>query len=158
MATITGSDFINRLKCGTGIPTGPHDPFDPARPDDPRLYVRDIVDLRGQTVRASRFAYGVVFHGTVDLRELNVQGTLDLSHCIFEQELLLDDAEIEGMLNLDFISARSLKMVGIVVRGRLGLNTAWIDSPVQIYDGLVEGSLDMRGLSAPSVLLRGLRI
>jgi hypothetical protein len=155
---ITGQEFAGLLLKGKDLPTGR---------DDPQFNVIGAVDLRGKKIRGPRVAYAVRFRGPVDFRDVTVQGTLDLTSCVFEDSTLrFDDAEIEGSLELGGISAPAVSMIGIVVGGHLSLNSARVrnrnrairDGHINIQDGRINGFLDLRGISANIVLLNGSRV
>ncbi len=147
------------------LPSGPWDPADSKDPQDTTLIVADGVDLRGRTLEAI-FLYGARFRGRVDLRNTTIRGPLDLTACVFEEGLRLDDSKVQGSLTLARISIATrsdgteaqLSMIGISVRGRLNLRGAQTDGEIRLFDADVRGFVDLRGLSAASVKLRGSRI
>ncbi len=140
------------------IPSGPFDPPDLSRPMDYVLEVADAVDLRGHELHGSTFVYGVHFRDRLDLRGATVKGELDLTACLFERDLLLDDAEIESSLRLARVTSRKLSLNGVLVRGRLDLNGARAGQVLNLANGDIDGYVDLRGVSAPQVRLKGSRI
>jgi len=141
----------------------------PTNPSEPQLEVNGAVDLGGVQIPGSCVAYGVIFHGHVDLGSTLIKGTLDLTACVFEEGLRLDDTEIEGSLRLAGVTVLKdaswtntdrhvLRLVGAIVKGRLDLANANIVGNLALFDGEINGFLDLRGLKAEKVLLRGLTI
>jgi hypothetical protein len=137
------------------IPTGPWDTVDLDNPMDFDLEVADSVNLRGRKLDRPVFVYGVRFRGQVDLGDLTVQGSVDLTACVFDEELLLDDSEIQGSLRLARISSAYLSMIGIVVRGSLDLHGCQSDEAVRLLDATVDGFVDLRGMTSPAVNMKG---
>ncbi|WP_298621585.1 pentapeptide repeat-containing protein [uncultured Zoogloea sp.] len=149
-----GNQQASRLR----IPTGPWDTVDLDNPNDFELVVADSVDMRGRKLDRPIFVHGVRFRGRVDLRDVTIHGSVELTACVFEEELRLDDAEIEGSLRLERISADRLSMNGIVVRGRLDLSGCKTVAPITLFDASVDGFVDLRSVSSPAVRMRGAHI
>ncbi|HZZ14172.1 MAG TPA: hypothetical protein VFE79_26070 [Paraburkholderia sp.] len=171
MTEVTGPEFVRRLErqwrrrtAGArfadgvpDVPTGPEDAVGGTYQDSV-LVVTDSVDLRGRVMSASTFVYGVLFRGRVDMRDVTVKGSLDLSACVFEEGISLNDAQIEGTLRLAGISAPSVGLVSIVVQGRLDLRGSKTFGQIKMYGAQIDGFVDLRGVSATEVLMRGAMI
>lgn len=178
MATISAAQFIALLEraqsdshgvdagtvlgngedlSGLRIPTGPKDIVHLDNPNDGVLEVTDSVDLRGRKLTHPIFVYGVRFRGRVDLREMTIQGGVDLTACIFDEELYLDDTEIEGSLRLAQIGVMELSMNGVIVHGRLNLRACQA-TKISMFDASVDGFVDLRSVSCEVVRLKGAHI
>lgn len=140
------------------IPTGPWDTVDLNHLKDVDLVVADSVDLRGRKLDRPMFAHGVRFRGRVDLRDMTVRGSVDLTACVFDEELLLDDSEIEGSLRLARCSASRLSLNSIVVKGSLDLNGCHSEASIVLFDSTVEGFIDLRSVASPAVHMKGTRV
>lgn len=140
------------------IPTGPWDAVDLDDLRDLELVVADSVDLRGRELHRPIFVYGVRFRGRVDLRDVTVHGSVDLTACVFDEELRLDDSDIEGSLRLSRISAERLSMNGIVVRGRLDLAGCQTSRPITLFDASVDGFVDLRSVDSSEVRMKGAHV
>ncbi len=140
------------------IPTGPWDAVDLDNLRDVDLVVADSVDLRGHKLDWPVFAHGVRFRGRVDLRDMTVRGSVDLTACVFDEELLLDDSEIEGSLRLARCSAARLSLNGIVVKGCLDLTGCQSEVGISLLDATVDGFIDLRSLASPAVSMKGARL
>ena len=164
MISISGDECVRYFRTGEQ----PAHALVPTNPTEEPIEVCGAVDLGGAEIDGSRVAYGVVFHGDVDLSNCTIKGTIDLTSCVFESELRFDDAEIAGSLRLAGISVlgqapvgvhRSamllLRGVGAIVRGRLDLENARVLGDVALFDAEIHGFLDLRGLHADTVRLRG---
>ncbi len=147
----------------------------PSNPTERPVEVYGNVDLAGETIKGSRVAYGVTFHGDLDFSNCVVEGTIDFSACVLEGTLRFDDAEIRGSLRLNNAailgdmaaldraagteplvpSGLVLRGVGAVVRGRLDLANARVSGDVGLMGIDVNGFLDLRGLTAASVRMQG---
>jgi hypothetical protein len=129
----------------------------PRGPADAPVAVSDVVHLRGrQDVPTSICAFGVHFRGRVDLRETRIAGSLDLSFCIFEDTLLLQDAEIEGSLNLEGASfLGGINLRGAIVHGNLRLESTLIarggkgrrSSALELSGARVDGDVNLEALT-----------
>jgi hypothetical protein len=149
-----GDRQVQRLR----IPTGPWDTVDLDNPADVELEVADSVDLRGRKLDRPVFVHGVRFRGRVDLRDVTIHGSVDLTACVFDEELRLDDSEIEGSLRLARISTARLSMNGIVVRGRLDLSGCQAGAAITLFDASVDGFVDLRSVASPAVQMKGAHV
>ncbi|CAB3754143.1 pentapeptide repeat-containing protein [Paraburkholderia solisilvae] len=166
VASITGQQFVNYLRDGK-LPPGI---VMPTNPSEPALEVNGAVDYGGWDIPEPCAAFGVIFHGHVDLANAMVKGTLDLSGCVFEDGLRLDDAEIGGSLRLAGITVEShsgpgsskqsqlLSVVGAVIKGRVDLTDATIRGDIELRGASIDGFLDLTGVQAQQILLGGLNL
>lgn len=139
-----------------GLPTGPGE-LDPCRLRR-HIEIHDAIDLRGHEMAHALLIYDVVFWGRVDLRSVTVKGDVDLTRCVFQEGLLLDDAEIQGSLVLHRMSASQISLRGVQVQGRLDLSEAQLKGSVTAGGADVQGDLDARGLSGSTLWMTGLKL
>jgi hypothetical protein len=166
LGSMTGQQFVQYLHDGT-TPPGI---VVPTNPSEPGLEVNGAVDYGGCDIPESRVAFGVIFHGHVDLANAMVKGTLDLAGCVFEDGLRLDDAEIGGSLRLSGITVEShgtagsgtgiqlLSVVGAIVKGRLDLTDSTIRGNIELRAASIDGFLYLTGVQANCILLDGVNV
>jgi hypothetical protein len=136
--------------------------------------VKHSVEWRGrQDLPRSLSLRAFRFRQRVDLREIHLKGSLDLSHCVFYEPLYLQDAEIEGSLDLtgaSLLAGGNLR--GAIVKGNLRLGGVLIGRTADDSVGLelsgirVEGDLSLLGMTEslrstwpdPGVRIRGAHI
>lgn len=86
---------------------------------------------------------GAYVQGSLDLQNANTCAPFDLSHCTFDQPLILSDATLRGPINLDECRMPSMVAPRCLIHGSLNLSRTLID------DG------NAKGLSAPGARISG---